>query len=77
VSNFQIFISATPTGQLPILEIDGKKHFQSISLARYIAKENGKFIIYTKHFESSHALLMFLSEVTNEHTEPSDPCAPI
>ncbi|XP_056020329.1 hematopoietic prostaglandin D synthase-like [Ostrea edulis] len=31
----------TPTGQLPILEIDGKKYFQSISLARYIAKKNG------------------------------------
>ncbi|XP_056020331.1 glutathione S-transferase-like [Ostrea edulis] len=31
----------TPTGQLPVLEIDGKKHFQRMAIARYIAREYG------------------------------------
>ncbi|ESO99542.1 hypothetical protein LOTGIDRAFT_231125 [Lottia gigantea] len=35
--------AATPFGQLPYLEIDGKKFAQSIGIARYIARENGLY----------------------------------
>lgn len=31
----------TPNGQLPVLEIDGKKYSQSIAIANYLAKEFG------------------------------------
>lgn len=31
-----------PTGQLPVLEIDGKKYGQSLAIARYLAREYGK-----------------------------------
>lgn len=31
-----------PTGQMPVLEIDGKKYSQSLAIARYLAREYGK-----------------------------------
>lgn len=30
-----------PTGQMPVLEIDGKKYSQSLAIARYLAREYG------------------------------------
>ena len=36
------FISDTPWGGLPLLEVDGKKIGQSMAIARYIAREHGK-----------------------------------
>jgi glutathione S-transferase len=34
-------VSATPFGQLPVLEIDGKKYTQSFSVARYLGHKYG------------------------------------
>lgn len=36
-----IHLSAIPFGQLPALEYDGKVLTQSITIARFLAKENG------------------------------------
>lgn len=34
-------IAATPMGQMPILEFDGKKVIQSVAICRYLAKKLG------------------------------------
>lgn len=41
---------ATPFGQLPILEVDGKPIPQSIAIARFLAKRFGKFLFVDKLF---------------------------
>lgn len=33
--------AATPFGQVPMLEVDGKKINQSTAIARYLAKQHG------------------------------------
>lgn len=38
-NHISFFISETPFGQLPILEIDGEEYTQSIAMSRYIANE--------------------------------------
>lgn len=36
-----IWIPATPFGQMPVLEVDGKKINQSTAICRYLAKQHG------------------------------------
>lgn len=36
-----MFATAMPMGQMPVLEVDGRRVHQSISMARYIAKRVG------------------------------------
>ena len=36
-----IYILAMPMGQMPVLEVDGKRVHQSISMARFLAKTVG------------------------------------
>lgn len=39
----QFYFSAAPLGQLPLLEIDGKVMFQSLAIARFLAKKFGLY----------------------------------
>lgn len=39
--NTKFFLTAMPMGQMPVLEVDGRRVHQSISMARYIAKRVG------------------------------------
>ena len=41
-SNVEI-LSETPFGQLPVLEVDGKKLSQSLAIMRFAAKRTGEF----------------------------------
>lgn len=41
VANRNSFVSAMPMGQMPVLEVDGHRVHQSISMARYVAKRVG------------------------------------
>ena len=38
-----IFITGTPKGQIPVLEVDGKMMCESMTIVRFIAREYSKF----------------------------------
>ena len=38
-----IFITGTPKGQIPVLEVDGKMICESMAIVRFIAREYSKF----------------------------------
>ena len=38
-----IFITGTPKGQIPVLEVDGKMICESLAIARFIAREYSEF----------------------------------
>ena len=38
-----IFVTGTPKGQLPVLEVDGKMMCESMAIVRFIAREYSKF----------------------------------
>ena len=38
-----IFITGTPKGQIPVLEVDGKMICESLAIVRFIAREYSKF----------------------------------
>ena len=50
--SFLFFVSEMPQGQLPILQIDGKVTLaQSLTIARYIAREFSKNKNYVYHIQ--------------------------
>ena len=42
-----IFITGTPKGQIPVLEVDGKMICESLAIVRFIAREYSKFSNWT------------------------------
>lgn len=40
-SIFVFFLVAMPMGQMPVLEVDGKRVHQSLAMCRYVAKQCG------------------------------------
>ena len=42
-----MYITATPKGQLPIMEVDGKMMCESMAMARYVARECSKLFTFT------------------------------
>ena len=44
--------TATPTGQVPYMTVDGKLLTQSVAIARYLAREFGKYLRHQFHWAS-------------------------
>ena len=42
-----LYFKATPKGQLPIMEVDGKMMCESMAMARYVATECSKLFTFT------------------------------
>ncbi len=39
----KLAISEMPMGQMPVLEVDGKKLTQAVAIGRYVAEQHGKY----------------------------------